>query len=463
MSTTLCALLTTAIAGVLAWLLTPPGARMGLKLGLADLPSSRRVRARAVPTTGGVVVFLAFAISMMIAVRVCAGAPPELGVKLRALFFGATAVVVLGMLDDRLNLKPTVKLAAQTLIAVGMVVAGIGIDHMRFVLGPTIELGWLGYPLTVLWFLAFMNALNMIDGLDGLAGGIAAIAAGGLFAVSVLDPNPLLFLMGAGLFGATTGFLFHNYGRGNVYLGDAGSMTLGFLLAGGSIIGARQDAASTTLLVAAACMTVPAFDVATSMVRRWRKGQHMMKADRAHVHHRLIRFGLSPRHAVLVLWGATVFFGGQMLALVTSHGLIYVLASYVALAVVGRILLNQRRKNLRTTERHIRDEFLYLIGTRDTVGDEYDDDEPGLRDMIVEQIRREALFRRLERNERSSGRRRFVPPRDRDLTGGDSVEDGAAGTGPAADVGGAGTKAAVDPARAVGGAGTKAAVDEERD
>jgi len=393
-------------------LLTPPGAKVGLKLGLADLPSSRRVRARAVPTTGGIIVFLAFAAAMVVAVRFCAGAPAELGTKLRALFLGATAVVVLGMADDRMNLKPLVKLVAQTAIAVAMVAAGVGIDHMRFVLGPTIDLGWFGYPLTVLWFLAFMNALNMIDGLDGLAGGIAAITAGGLFAVSVLDPNPILFLMGAGLFGATTGFLVHNYGRGTVYLGDAGSMTLGFLLAGGAVIGAKQDAASTTLLVAAACMTVPAFDVSTSMVRRWRKGQHVMVADRSHVHHRLIRFGLSPRHAVLVLWAATVFFGGQMLALVTSHGLIYVLASYVALAIVGRILLNQRRKNLRTTERGIRDEFFYLIGAKDSVGDEKDGEEPGLRDMIVEQIRREALFRRLERNDRDQGKRRFVPPRD---------------------------------------------------
>jgi len=411
-STTVCALLTTVVAGALAWLLTPPGAKVGLKLGLADLPSSRRVRARAVPTTGGIIVFLAFAVSMVIAVRFCAGAPAELGTKLRALLLGATAVVILGMADDRMNLKPLVKLIAQTAIAVAMVAAGIGIDHMRFVLGPTIDLGWIGYPLTVLWFLAFMNALNMIDGLDGLAGGIAAITAGGLFAVSVLDPNPILFLMGAGLFGATTGFLVHNYGRGTVYLGDAGSMTLGFLLAGGAVIGAKQDAASTTLLVAAACMTVPAFDVTTSMVRRWRKGQPVMVADRSHVHHRLIRFGLSPRHAVLVLWAATVFFGGQMLALVTSHGLLYVLSSYLALAIVGRILLNQRRKNLRTTERGMRDEFFYLIGARDSVGDEESGEEPGLRDMIVEQIRREALFRRLERNDRDEGRRRFVPPHD---------------------------------------------------
>ena len=154
MSTTVCALLTAVIAGGLAWLLTPPGGKVGLKLGLADLPSSRRVRARAVPTTGGIVIFIAFAVSMVVAIRVCAGAPPELGIKLRALFLGATAVVILGMADDRMNLKPLIKLVAQTAIAVAMVVAGVGIDHMRFVLGPTIDLGWFGYPLTVLWFLA---------------------------------------------------------------------------------------------------------------------------------------------------------------------------------------------------------------------------------------------------------------------------------------------------------------------
>jgi UDP-GlcNAc:undecaprenyl-phosphate GlcNAc-1-phosphate transferase len=383
------------MAGGLSWLLMLPASKLGLKLGLADLPSSRRVRARPVPTTGGIVIFVAFAAAMVASGYLLSGASPELVQKVRILLLGGSAIVILGMIDDRVNLRPQTKLIAQTIIAAAVVAGGVGMTHIRFVVGPTHDLGWIGFPLTVFWFVAFINALNLIDGLDGLAGGIAGIAALGLFAVGAVNGNAPLFFMAAGLLGATGGFLIHNFGSGNVYLGDAGSMTLGFLLAGGAVVGARSDAASTALLVAAACMGVPIFDVVTSILRRWRSGRGIMTPDRSHVHHRLIRFGLSPRRAVIVLWGVTIFFGGQMLGLSAVHGVVYVLLSYVAAMVVGNVLLTQRRKNMRTTERDIREEMLYLMGARDRVGDEEPNEEPGLRAMIVEQIRREARYRRM--------------------------------------------------------------------
>ena len=399
MASILYALVTAALACGLTWLLIPPGSKLGLKLGLADLPSSRRVRARPVATTGGVTIFVAFAIAMVASRHLLAGASPELVHKVQVLLLGGSAIVILGMVDDRVNLRPRTKLIAQTIIVAAVVAGGVGITHIRFVVGPTQDLGWFAFPLTVFWFVAFMNALNLIDGLDGLAGGIAAITALGLFTVGAMNGNAPLFFMAAGLLGATSGFLVHNFGSGNVYLGDAGSMTLGFLLAGGAVVGARSDAASTALLVAVACMAVPIFDVVTSILRRRRTGRGIMTPDRSHVHHRLIRFGLSPRRTVIVLWGVTIFFGGQMLGLSTVHGVVYVLLSYVAAIVVGNMILTQRRKNMRTTERDVGDEMFYLMGVRDNMGDEEPNEEPGLRAMIVEQIRREARYRRMVRAE----------------------------------------------------------------
>ncbi len=399
MASILYALVTAGMAGGLAWLLIPPASKLGLKLGLADLPSSRRVRARPVPTTGGIIIFVAFAAAMVASRHLLAGASSELIHKVQVLLLGGSAIVVLGMVDDRVNLRPRTKLIAQTITAAAVVAGGVGITHIRFVVGPTYDLGWIGFPLTVFWFVAFMNALNLIDGLDGLAGGIAGVTALALFAVGAVNGNAPLFFLAAGLFGATSGFLVHNFRSGNVYLGDAGSMMLGFLLAGGAVVGARSDAASTALLVAAACMAVPIFDVVTSILRRRRSGRGIMTPDRSHVHHRLIRFGLSPRRTVIVLWGATVFFGGQMLGLSAVHGVVYVLLSYAAVIVVGNMILNQRRKNMRTTQRDIRDEVLYLMGARDHVGDDESNEEPGLRTMIVEQIRREARYRRMVRAE----------------------------------------------------------------
>ena len=248
-------------SAVLSWLLMKPVARLGLRVGLVDLPSSRRTRARPVPTTGGIVIFLTTAASLIFALRFFSYVAPNVASKLAALLAGGTVIVILGMIDDRINLKPAPKLAVQS---------GVALERIRFFFGPAIELGWLSYPITVFWLVGFMNAFNLIDGLDGLAGGIAVIAASGLFVVGLTNDNPLLYMMIAGIFGSGIGFLLHNFREGNIYLGDAGSMALGFFLAGGTVIGGRSDLASNAVLVVGACMVVPAFDVITTIMRRGR-------------------------------------------------------------------------------------------------------------------------------------------------------------------------------------------------
>ena len=383
-------------AATLSWLLMRPIARLGLKVGLVDLPSSRRTRARPVPTTGGIVIFLTTAASLLFALRFYSYVSPNVAFRLSALLVGGTVIVILGMLDDRINLKPGVKLTVQIAVAIAMVASGIALERIHFFFGPAIELGWLSYPITVFWIVGFMNAFNLIDGLDGLAGGIAVIAASGLFVVGLMNNNPLLYMMIAGIFGSGVGFLVHNFREGNVYLGDAGSMGLGFFLAGGTVIGGRGDLASNAVLVVGACMVVPAFDVVTTIIRRSRSHGGVMTPDQSHIHHRLIRFGLNPKAAVILLWGVTVFFGWQMLGLVAPYGIIYLLGSYVVAIGVANLIMEQRRKNLRTLQSDLKDEMLYLVGALDA-------DEPersaSLREIVVAQIRREALYRRMVRDE----------------------------------------------------------------
>ena len=382
-------------AAALSWLLMKPVARLGLRVGLVDLPSSRRTRARPVPTTGGLVIFLTTAASLVFALGFFSYVAPNIAFKLSALLAGGTVIVVLGMIDDRVNLKPGVKLVVQVAVAVAMVASGIAFEKVRFFFGPTLQLGWLSYPITVFWIVGFMNALNLIDGLDGLAGGIAAIAASALFLVGLMNDNPLLYMMTAGIFGSGIGFLLHNFRDGNIYLGDAGSMGLGFFLAGGAIIGARCDLASNAVLVVVACMVVPTFDVVTTIIRRGRSHGGVMTPDQSHTHHRLIRFGLNPKAAVIVLWGVTLFFGWQMLGLVAPYGLVYLLGSYIVLIGVANVLMEQRRKNLKTVQSDLKEEISYLIGLRPA-----DETENlSLREIIVAQIRREALYRRMVRDE----------------------------------------------------------------
>ena len=399
MSGVLCALGTLGAAGLVSWLLMRPATRLGLRLGLVDLPSTRRTRARPIPTTGGLVIFATTVAALLVAVRYCGHFEPEVAAKLAALIVGGAVIVILGMLDDRLNLRPRLKLVVQIAVAVAMVSSGVGIERLRFLVGPTYELGWLTYPVTVFWFVGFMNAVNLVDGLDGLASGIAAIGAGALFVVGVFNENILLYMMAAALLGSTLGFLLHNFREGNIYLGDAGSMVLGFFLAGGAVVGAYGDGASNALLVGGACMAVPAFDVATTILRRGRAHSGVMTPDRSHVHHRLIRFGLNPRMAVIVIWGVTLFFAGQMLGFVTPYGLAYLMGSYVVAALVANIIVEQRRKNMKTLNSDFKEELLYLIGAPGARASSDAEEEMTLREIIVAQIRREARYRRLTREE----------------------------------------------------------------
>ena len=383
-------------AAFLSWVLMKPVARLGLGLGLVDLPSSRRTRARPVPTTGGIVIFLTIAASLIFALRFFSYVAPNVAFALSALLAGGTVIVILGMIDDRINLKPVVKLVVQIAVAIAMVASGVALERVRFFFGPAFELGWLSYPITVFWLVGFMNAFNLIDGLDGLASGIAVIAASGLFIVGLMNNNPLLCMMIAGIFGSGIGFLLHNFREGNIYLGDAGSMALGFFLAGGAVVGGYNDPASNAVLVVGACMVVPAFDVITTIIRRARTKSGVMAPDQSHTHHRLIRFGLNPKATVIVLWGVTLFFGWQMLGLVAPYGLVYMLGSYVVALGVVNVLMEQRRKNLKTMQSDLKEEMLYLLGLRDAAES---DNPSSLREIIVAQIRREALYRRMVRDE----------------------------------------------------------------
>jgi UDP-GlcNAc:undecaprenyl-phosphate GlcNAc-1-phosphate transferase len=397
LSDALSAILIFGGAVLASWLLMPPAAWLGRRLGIVDHPGRRRTKRRAVPTTGGLVVFCVIVGSLAVTLRIHGSVEPEVAAKLAVLMAGGAAVVVLGLLDDRLDLSPRVKLGCQIAVAVAMAAGGVGIDRMRFLFGPAFNVGWLGYPLTVFWFVGFMNAINLIDGLDGLAGGIAAIAAAGLTTVGIINQNPILYLMAAGILGSTLGFLIHNFRRGGIYLGDAGSMVLGFFLAGGAIIGAYGDGASNALLVGAACMAVPAFDVVTSIVRRRRAQRGVMTPDRSHVHHRLIRFGLHPKAAVVLLWGVTVFFGGQMLGFIAPHGILYIIGSYVVAALVANEIIRQHRKNVRTINSNLGQDLIELIGVGVADGD--DGEEMSLHEIIVAQIRREVHHRKLARGQ----------------------------------------------------------------
>jgi UDP-GlcNAc:undecaprenyl-phosphate GlcNAc-1-phosphate transferase len=221
-------------------------------------------------------------------------------------------------------------------------------------------LGMLGLPFTMLWIAGVINALNLIDGLDGLAGGVALIAIVSTFAISVVHGQPLMILFTAALAGAVLGFLFYNFNPASIFMGDTGSMFLGFVLATTAIQTNQKSSTAVAIIVPIIALGVPIADTLLAMARRAARGAPLFSADRGHIHHRLLALGLSHRQTVLVLYGASIVLGGVALALsyasssqATWFLLVLSGVAYLALRRLGYIDLEKTQRLLQDRRRNI--------------------------------------------------------------------------------------------------------------
>jgi UDP-GlcNAc:undecaprenyl-phosphate GlcNAc-1-phosphate transferase len=297
-----------------ALVLTPATAAIGRHIGWLDRPDGlRKLHPSPVPPTGGVAIAGAW-----LAVSVA------LGVSVPAML-ACTAVFVLGTADDRFDLRPRTKLAVELLIGAGLALAGPAIHTVMLPVVGTIPLGALAVPITALWFAGVVNALNLLDGLDGLAGGVALIAASA-FAGLLLGLAPAAAIGAAALAGAIAGFLPWNLHQARVFLGDGGALFIGAVLAVTSIEAASAMPTAVPLLV----LAVPLFDTALTVVRRAVSRAPLFRADRGHVHHRLLDRGWSAGGVAALLSGCGV---GCALAGLFAAG--SDLGAVVALVVVG--------------------------------------------------------------------------------------------------------------------------------
>ncbi|NJK88168.1 MAG: undecaprenyl/decaprenyl-phosphate alpha-N-acetylglucosaminyl 1-phosphate transferase [Myxococcales bacterium] len=277
--------------------------------GWLDVPrDARKIHRRPVPRLGGISVVLAF-MTPLLGLGVYYNGVSEVlyadGAKVAAFFLGCSLIVGLGIWDDVKGADAKLKLAVQSLAAAVLWVAGIRIELLGVPLGGSLELAWISFPLTWLWLVGVTNALNLIDGLDGLAAGVSLIASVVLFTVALNDHAVLMCLVMACLAGALLGFLYFNFNPARIFLGDSGSMFLGFVLAAVSIWTHRKGATAAALLIPIMALGLPLLDTTLAFVRRVLKKMSPFDADREHVHHRLLDLGLSHRNAVLTLYTAS--------------------------------------------------------------------------------------------------------------------------------------------------------------
>ena len=260
---------------------------------VVDRPGFRRMHVYPIPRIGGIPIAAAYAFALYMF-----SLSPVLGFPVWKLL-PVGLVFLTGLLDDFFNLRPLVKLAGQTVAALWVFWNGLRIET----LGGTMQLPlWLDLPLTVFWLLLTTNALNLIDGLDGLCAGIGLLATLAMFTAAILHGNLALVYATLPLACALVGFLCYNINPATVFLGDSGALTVGFLLGCYGMIWTQKTSTLISLLVPLMALSVPLLDVAVAVLRRLLRRQPIFTADRAHIHHRLLDRGLTPKNAVLVLY-----------------------------------------------------------------------------------------------------------------------------------------------------------------
>jgi len=296
-------------AAVVALALTPAARALAVRVGAIDVPDARRIHLRPTPRFGGLAIALAV-LAVAWGARALPGPAAELDPRpLVGWSLAVVPILALGLWDDRWNVNPWMKLAVQALAAGVLVRFGFGINVLTNPFGPPVALGALNPPLTVLWVLVVTNAINLIDGLDGLASGVVAIACAALWLVARLHADFYVMFFASLLIGACGGFLRWNFPPATVFMGDTGSQFLGFTLAAVSLLENRKGTAAVTLLLPLVALALPLADSTVAFLRRLAHHQHVFRGDTQHVHHQLLRIGLSPRTALLAMWGLCTFFG----------------------------------------------------------------------------------------------------------------------------------------------------------
>ena len=302
----------------------PMIARLAIGAGVVDTPDERKVHHSTIPRLGGVGVALSLAFTLGVAVVVGVHWPatPRLDAQsLLPIFYGASLVFAVGLWDDISPVPALKKLAVQ--IVAAAIVAGAGILITRVtVLGTTYDLGPAALPLTIFWIVLITNAFNLMDGLDGLAGGLVVIAASTCAIVLIARGEQSAAMLLVALVGATSGFLAYNFYPAQIFLGDCGSLLAGFLLAVTAIVGRQKGATALAVTLPLIIFALPLAETTISVCRRllagraagvsWRSPSRVLArvftADRKHIHHRLMAFGLSHRGTVLLLYALSLAF-----------------------------------------------------------------------------------------------------------------------------------------------------------
>ncbi len=344
------ALITSATAAVLTALIVPLVRRLGLRWGLVDPPDARKQHTLPMVRLGGIGIVAGFSLALALTWSWggFAELPPARDEVIWTTLAGALCFFVIGLADDLFALPPLPRLMGQVLVAMAVWNQGVRIGSIELPFGLINGLPILFLPpslsvlATVIWLVGITNAINWLDGLDGLAAGVSGIAAVGLLSVSFSLNQPAAGLLAAALAGASLGFLRHNFNPARIFMGDGGSYFLGFALAAISIVGPAKGLTSVSLLLPLLILSLPLADMSAVIMGRLSEGRSPFYPDRRHLHHRLLRAGLSHRRTVVLIYAFTQWLAA--LALVVANAEMRFLWLALATAVLIAVLVATRRQ-----------------------------------------------------------------------------------------------------------------------
>jgi UDP-GlcNAc:undecaprenyl-phosphate GlcNAc-1-phosphate transferase len=327
------------ISALVVLLSTPVIRKIGLRVGLVDRPNSRKVHQRPMVRLGGVAIFIGVAIALL-AVWWTGGFGtllPKQEYEVWGVAIGGVAFFLIGLADDLFNLSPKTRLILQIVVASLAWQAGVQIDFLTNPLAGLIQLpDWFSLPITVIWLVGMANAINWIDGLDGLAAGVSGIAAVVMFWTCLFMQQPAAAIIAAALAGGTLGFLRYNFNPAQIFMGDGGAYFIGFTLAGVGVIGLVKSVTTVAVLLPYVILAVPILDMSAVILDRLRRGKSPFVADKGHLHHRLLKAGLSHRLTVLFIYSLTLWAGSLAMAVAgMPSGLGYAIGATIILSLTS--------------------------------------------------------------------------------------------------------------------------------
>ncbi|MFP3388997.1 glycosyltransferase family 4 protein [Brevibacillus sp. SIMBA_040] len=359
MSTLILGFLTSLIISFVA---TPYVKKLAEKVGAVDAPNQRKVHTRIMPRMGGLAIYLGYMVAFFLFV------PYTSMSEMLGIFFGSTIVMTVGMLDDKYQLSPKWKLLGQLIataivvIPFGLKIGVVNLPYMGSIDFSSGWLFWLAIPITMFWIVGVTNAVNLIDGLDGLSAGVSAIAAGTMAVVALLMGDYKVATYCFVLLGAILGFLYFNFHPARLFMGDTGSLFLGFNLAALSIMGFKE-ALFVSFIIPIVVLGVPLWDTFFAIVRRIVNKKPISSPDKGHLHHCLLNMGLSHRSTVLMIYSISIFFGTMAILLTKTTKwttiivmVILLIGIHLGTEIIG--LVSRRHRPLINTYRRLKIKYV---------------------------------------------------------------------------------------------------------